>query len=309
QYSPGIYVTHANENIPLGPYLASFVGNTATLGPVYRIHQDDHQAFMSGILPNGTIGTFRYVPGNTVSDVSIGVPVPSQLHTLNAETKAQPLKDLRITIKDIINPKGVKTVQGNRAWLKPYDVVNASSPGIQKLQDLGAVIVGKTKTAQSRMTVSSWKVDTSTPSDTMLGRLTSSKHSANPGSRRVLEHDGTKTWHRFRELHAYGGRTPFINPFPAARYDTAHSTAQENVDASYERFTFFRDWFAKNVVKSDPNSCSDSLFLIPMATGDFSYRNTVYSPVNISSWASFTPYQRMTWMEWKLWNHCHGYIM
>lgn len=74
----------------------------------------------------------------------------------------------------------------------------------------------------------------------------------------------------FREQYAAAndGRKPFINPFPAARYETAVNVTQDEVDTAYERFTFFRDWFGKNVVKSDSQSCSESLFLIPMSTGD-----------------------------------------
>lgn len=67
---------------------------------------------------------------------------------------------------------------------------------------------------------------------------------------------------------ANDGRTPFINPFPTARFLSAANVTQEDVDVSYERFTFFRDWFGKNVVKADKESCSESLFLHPMFTGD-----------------------------------------
>jgi Asp-tRNA(Asn)/Glu-tRNA(Gln) amidotransferase A subunit family amidase len=96
----------------------------------------------------------------------------------------------------------------------------------------------------------------------------------------------------FRKAYAaaFGGRTPFINPFPAARYQSAEIITDKDVSIAYEKFSFFKDWFGKQVVKSDPDSCSESLFLIPMATGDVSYRNTVYSPVNVSTWATFTPY-------------------
>jgi Asp-tRNA(Asn)/Glu-tRNA(Gln) amidotransferase A subunit family amidase len=67
---------------------------------------------------------------------------------------------------------------------------------------------------------------------------------------------------------AFGGRTPLINPFPAARYQSAANVTQEDYDTAYERFTYFREWFGENVVKADEGSCSDSLFVIPMATGD-----------------------------------------
>jgi hypothetical protein len=67
---------------------------------------------------------------------------------------------------------------------------------------------------------------------------------------------------------AFGGRTPFINPFPAARYESAANVMQEDCDTAHERFTHFRKWFGENVVKADDGSCSESLFVIPMATGD-----------------------------------------
>jgi hypothetical protein len=67
---------------------------------------------------------------------------------------------------------------------------------------------------------------------------------------------------------AFGGRTPFINPFPSARFATGAATTEEDVQESYHRFTYFRDWFGKEVVKADSESCSESLFLIPLATGE-----------------------------------------
>ena len=105
-------------------------------------------AFMNGLLPNGTEGGFRYANANTMSDSSIGIPVPSKLYSRDTVTDSRPLEGLRVTVKDIIDVKGVKTSNGNRAWFSFYDAKNTSAPGIQKLIDLGAVIIGKTKTAQ-----------------------------------------------------------------------------------------------------------------------------------------------------------------
>jgi Asp-tRNA(Asn)/Glu-tRNA(Gln) amidotransferase A subunit family amidase len=105
-------------------------------------------AFMSGILPNGTEGAFRYANVNTMSDSTVGIPVPSRLYSMNATTKSKPLEGVRITVKDIIDVEGVKTSNGNRAWFKLYDIKNASAPALQKVLKLGAVPIGKTKTAQ-----------------------------------------------------------------------------------------------------------------------------------------------------------------
>ncbi|KAH8886429.1 amidase signature enzyme [Thozetella sp. PMI_491] len=93
---------------------------------------------------------------------------------------------------------------------------------------------------------------------------------------------------------ANDGRTPFFNPFPAARYKTAENTTEEDISTSYERLMFFRQWFGENVVKADADACSDSLFMIPMFAGDVSYRNTVYSPPDVGTWASFLMYYYST---------------
>lgn len=134
--------------VPNGPYLAHITGTEATLGPVYRIYQDDYMAFMNGILPNGTDGAFRSASVNTLSDSTVGIPIPSRLYGKDVANESRPLEGLRIGVKDIIDIKGVKTSNGNRAWFKTYDARNTSAAAIQRLVDLGAVMVGKTKTAQ-----------------------------------------------------------------------------------------------------------------------------------------------------------------
>ena len=144
----GITEVETVDDIPIGPYIASVASDRVVLGSVYRVIHDDHMASMSGVLPNGTDGTFRYSPANTYSDSTVGIPVPSRLYSNGTKSETQPLKGLRVTVKDIIDLKGVKTSQGNRAWFKLYDAKNASSPAMQKLIDLGATIIGKTKTAQ-----------------------------------------------------------------------------------------------------------------------------------------------------------------
>lgn len=66
----------------------------------------------------------------------------------------------------------------------------------------------------------------------------------------------------------FEGRQPFINPFPTARFASVANVTDEDVAESYTRFVFFREWFGKHVVASDTQSCSESLFLIPMFAGD-----------------------------------------
>jgi hypothetical protein len=138
----------SSDIIPNGPYLAHISNSDITLGPVYRIYPDTLQAFMSGILPEGTSGKYQYAAVNTVSDSTIGIPVPSRLYSLNATSARQPFNGLRITVKDIIDIEGVKTSMGSRAWFELYDTVNKTAPAVKRAVEMGAVLVGKTKTAQ-----------------------------------------------------------------------------------------------------------------------------------------------------------------
>ena len=49
---------------------------------------------------------------------------------------------------DIYDVKSVKTSAGSRAYTDLYPAPNSTAPAIQRLLDLGAVMVGKTKTGQ-----------------------------------------------------------------------------------------------------------------------------------------------------------------
>lgn len=53
-----------------------------------------------------------------------------------------------LILLDIYDMKGIQTAAGNRAFAELYPVANLTAPSVQKLLDLGVVIVGKTKTAQ-----------------------------------------------------------------------------------------------------------------------------------------------------------------
>lgn len=434
------------EVVPNGPYLVYMEDATLTLGPVYRIYHDELQAFMSGILENGTTGQYRYAPVNTVSDATVGIPVPSRLYAASTKDSAKPLNGLRVTVKDIIDINGVKTSNGNRAWFKIYPAVNATAATVQKVVDLGAALIGKTKTAQfanaDRVTadwvdyhdsfnprgdgyqdtgVSSagagsatagydW-VDVSICTDTGGSvRIPASKQgvfalrpsfgaTSNEGvmlegeyfdavgyhtrSPYMLQEFG-KTWLADSPLNltSYSGfpkklivsstlwpvtnkaaqpvfdawierlstflngtidttsvdtywnttatkpgteffsymqqvafnlnwpnqiakvikpwqkdyaaledgRTPFINPFPQARFDSAVNVTQADINESYDRFTYFKDWFGAKVMQPDLETCSKSLFLIPMFAADPVYRNNVYSQPNVGSWSSFLMY-------------------
>jgi Asp-tRNA(Asn)/Glu-tRNA(Gln) amidotransferase A subunit family amidase len=58
------------------------------------------------------------------------------------------LSGKRLGVKDIYDLKGVRTSGGNRAYRDLTESALASAPALQKLIDMGAVVIGKTKTTQ-----------------------------------------------------------------------------------------------------------------------------------------------------------------
>lgn len=55
------------------------------------------------------------------------------------------MNGLRVAIKDICDLKGVKTAGSSRSHNQFYSARMKSASNVQKLIDLGAVVVGKTK--------------------------------------------------------------------------------------------------------------------------------------------------------------------
>ena len=74
------------------------------------------------------------------------VAVPSRLYF--KPTPERPLSGTRIAVKDIFHLNGVSTSCGNRAYSRLYPRSRLSSEAVQKAIDLGAIVVGKTKTAE-----------------------------------------------------------------------------------------------------------------------------------------------------------------
>lgn len=79
----------------------------------------------------------------TNDGLSRQVAVPSRLYT--TPTAVKPLAGKRISVKDIFKVTGIKTTQNNRAWVDLYGPDDETALFVQRLIELGAVIVGKTK--------------------------------------------------------------------------------------------------------------------------------------------------------------------
>ncbi|KAK5628964.1 hypothetical protein RRF57_004679 [Xylaria bambusicola] len=73
------------------------------------------------------------------------VAIPSRLHSWGSQL---PLASLRIGVKDMIDVAGLKTGASNRAFQSFHPPKETSAPIVQRLIDLGVIVVGKTKTTQ-----------------------------------------------------------------------------------------------------------------------------------------------------------------
>ena len=77
---------------------------------------------------------------------ALTVAVPSRLYHIPAEDK--PFAGMRIGIKDIIDICGLRTGAASRAYTKLHSLRDDNAAIVQKLLELGFVIVGKLKTTQ-----------------------------------------------------------------------------------------------------------------------------------------------------------------
>ena len=81
-----------------------------------------------------------------MQDGQLMVPVPSRLHYERTEEK--PLNGVRVTVKDIIHLKGVKTTGQSRSYEKLYGPQPKTASIVTWLMSLGALIIGKSKCTQ-----------------------------------------------------------------------------------------------------------------------------------------------------------------
>lgn len=76
------------------------------------------------------------------------IAVPSRLY-FPAPSVRKPLSGVRMSITDAAQLKGVHTTLSSRAWTTVYEEAAISTaPHVKALIDMGAVIVGKTKSSQ-----------------------------------------------------------------------------------------------------------------------------------------------------------------
>jgi len=144
---------------PHGPWLVrtrQYSNHLLRAYPVYGLVEDDHDAFTVGALPDPVRG--GYTPTNFTLDSRPGanfIPVPSRLSAWSG--RSLPLAGMRFAVKDIFDVKGLRTGAGSAAYLRTYNKAEITAPSIQHLLDLGATLVGKTRTSQFAHGAQPWE--------------------------------------------------------------------------------------------------------------------------------------------------------
>ncbi|TKA67868.1 hypothetical protein B0A55_08408 [Friedmanniomyces simplex] len=137
-----------------GPYLAIFTAGSVSFAPVYRLYEDTYRDFLYGAYSSGD-GTASFTPLDR-SLPSFGypaIPVPSRLYYLN---DPRPFAGFRVAIKDLYDMKGLVTTGGSQAWAYISKPANSTAPSIQRILELGGILVGKFKLAQFASGANPW---------------------------------------------------------------------------------------------------------------------------------------------------------
>jgi Asp-tRNA(Asn)/Glu-tRNA(Gln) amidotransferase A subunit family amidase len=138
-------LTASDAGIMSGPYLLHPSG---AITKVYRLYWDHNFAFVESVT-EGPNGTYFPVTGLASTDAygALSIAVPSRLY-YPLPTEDKPLSGKRLGVKDIYDLRGVRTSGGNRAYRDLTEPALKSALSLQRLVDMGAVVIGKTKTTQ-----------------------------------------------------------------------------------------------------------------------------------------------------------------
>ncbi|KAI2632699.1 amidase family protein [Hypomontagnella submonticulosa] len=141
-------------DLTAGPYAVSISDGSVSFGTVYRLYRDTHRNFLYGTYnANDGKDTFNPVEMFRARFWDPMIPVPSRIYSWS---DARPLAGYRVAIKDLFNMKGLVTSGGSQAWAEITSVANATAPSVQRIVDLGGVLVGKYKLAQFASGANPW---------------------------------------------------------------------------------------------------------------------------------------------------------
>ncbi|KAJ4313535.1 hypothetical protein N0V84_009353 [Fusarium piperis] len=132
--------------LPSGPYFL----HGPNLHQAWRLYDDEFGAFTFGVIPDDLYQPDEFQPltSSSFQGGSQVIPVPSRLYHPRPSPR-KPLSGIRISISDTVSLKGTHTTFSSRAWKYLYgNPSDVTAKYTHKLLDLGAVLVGKTKTSQ-----------------------------------------------------------------------------------------------------------------------------------------------------------------
>ncbi|CAG8176305.1 unnamed protein product [Penicillium salamii] len=118
-----------------GPYFL----NMRRLHPAYRLYPDYAGAFIAPTVSTEDAYREKYPS-------SLAVAVPSRLY--HKPTPEKPFAGTRIGVKDIMDLSGLRTGASSRAYTELHGPRTENAEVIQKILELGFIVVGKLKTSQ-----------------------------------------------------------------------------------------------------------------------------------------------------------------
>ncbi|KIV95743.1 hypothetical protein PV10_03359 [Exophiala mesophila] len=134
-----------DTNLETGPYFSTLSDGCIHARRAYLLYDDNLQAFTQAIAPAQHSGTYSSVSLYNGRYRNLLVPVPSRLYSID---DPRPLAGLRVAVKDLYAIDGIAITGGSKAHAAVYPERNNTATAIAQLIELGAVLVGVTKTSQ-----------------------------------------------------------------------------------------------------------------------------------------------------------------
>jgi hypothetical protein len=142
------------DSLPPGPYAATISSSGVSLSSVYRLYPDSYRDLLCGSFEsNDGQGNYKTLGAFLPKFWDPMIPVPSRIYSMY---DSRPFAGQRIAIKDSFDIKGLQTSGGSQAWAKITPIANGTAPSIQRIIDLGGVLVGKYKLAQFASSANPW---------------------------------------------------------------------------------------------------------------------------------------------------------
>lgn len=131
-----------SEPLPSGPYFF----RQDQVFEAWKLYDDKLAAFQTCVVADAD-NPYSFRSVDTLSEDGYWkcVAVPSRLYA--PVTAERPLAGTRVAVKDVFRLSGIKASLNVRSFLDTYGPDTETSAYVKKLIDLGAIIVGKSKTA------------------------------------------------------------------------------------------------------------------------------------------------------------------